>query len=83
MFLIQLKSKHFLQAKVLSLKKKILNTKSVFLYTPSKSCMIRANTTCTVHALCRTVQSEQPSVESTQHVSCNKCNPARSQCHQP
>ena len=46
----------------------------------SKSCMIRVGTTRTVYVFSRTVQSVLPSAESTQHVLCNKCSPARSKC---
>ena len=39
-------------------------------YAIDKSCIIRAGTTCTVHAFSHTVHSGLPSLELTQHVLC-------------
>jgi len=48
----------------------------------SKRCMIQIGTTCNcnVYVFIRTVQPGLSGVKSTQHVFCNKCNLARSQC---
>ena len=48
-------------------------------YFKSYMIRIRAGTSCTVYAFRCTVQSGLSSVESTQHVLCNKCSLARTQ----